>query len=330
LATILLPIVVCSQSAIDTSHFIIYGDSLIAYRQPYIAISDTGTNNIWDFSLCQTDSNDFRLLYYFPKPNDTSTYYINKDNCNYHYYRSSDSIYFKGFETTLSKIECKIPIPIMKYPFNYQDTIFSTFIAQGEYSNIQKFDIIGNCMSVYSAAGQLKTPQQTFQSSKLIHTQLNYRTLQNNLQSIHANKYQWYINSCRYPIIEQQSITILNGNDTILFEQAFYCPQVPNTTTHNLDSIESDLESDTAFVNATYLPNPVTTNLNISYELTRDADIFFSLHYNGGSVMYTSPLVRQQAGYYTHTINMSSWQTGLYVLYIYVDNLIISQNIIKI
>jgi len=106
LALVFLSIVIFSKSAIDISHFVIHNDSLIAYRQQYSVISDTGTNNIWDFSLCQTDSNDIRIIYYFPQPSDTSKYIINKENCNYSFYRYSDSIYFCGFETPLSKITC--------------------------------------------------------------------------------------------------------------------------------------------------------------------------------------------------------------------------------
>jgi hypothetical protein len=84
------------------------------------------------------------------------------------------------------------------------------------------------------------------------------------------------------------------------------------------------------FTEADWQPNPVIDNLTINYKLTRSATVWFSLHYNNGMpITQTSPQ-NLSAGYHQSFIAMSTLTSGIYTVYIHVDDMIAAQVIIKL
>jgi hypothetical protein len=83
------------------------------------------------------------------------------------------------------------------------------------------------------------------------------------------------------------------------------------------------------FTDVDLFPNPVVNNLHIRYKLTRDARIHFTLHNNSGILMaQTSPQYLSE-GHHENLINMSGFPTGVYTLYVHVDDMVMSLNVVK-
>lgn len=87
--------------------------------------------------------------------------------------------------------------------------------------------------------------------------------------------------------------------------------------------------ADSVITAAHFVPNPVVTSLQIDYNLTHEADVYFSLHNSLGLNVYTSTLEHQSSGEHVHCIYMESFPIGDYVLYIHVNNIVIAETIIK-
>ncbi len=78
------------------------------------------------------------------------------------------------------------------------------------------------------------------------------------------------------------------------------------------------------------MPNPVFDQLQIRYTLAKDAQVGFSLHYEGGLCAYRSDAEPQNAGIHLQSIDMSRLPKGIYVLYIYADEQVLSKDILKL
>lgn len=83
------------------------------------------------------------------------------------------------------------------------------------------------------------------------------------------------------------------------------------------------------FTEVSYLPNPVKDNLYVNYKLTRRATVWFSLHNSTGTTLYRTAPELKSAGSTQKIIPMGQLIDGTYVLYIHVDNMILSRVIIK-
>ena len=148
----------------------------------------------------------------------------------------------------------------------------------------------------------------------------------------------------RYPVFEsvQTNVvrikTLSNGseqaNDTTIFQTSFYYPPTQQTNIYNNgQNPENGNEQLTGaaavFTEADWQPNPVYENLYISYKLTRNATVWFSVHSNGNIPLCQTPQQNLQAGYNQTTIPMSMLPTGLYSVYVHVDDMVLIQTIIK-
>lgn len=76
-------------------------------------------------------------------------------------------------------------------------------------------------------------------------------------------------------------------------------------------------------------PNPVEDNLYISYRLTRKATFRLVLYDNAGSIVYQTSPIDNNIGKHQTVLDMSKLVPGTYLLYIYVDDMVLSKVIIK-
>lgn len=83
------------------------------------------------------------------------------------------------------------------------------------------------------------------------------------------------------------------------------------------------------FTEARYMPNPVTDNLYVDYKLTRAAVIWFSVHNNSGVPMYQTSPATMPEGQNRAIIPMSGFIGGTYTVYAHIDDMTLSQVVIK-
>lgn len=97
-----------------------------------------------------------------------------------------------------------------------------------------------------------------------------------------------------------------------------------------LEQETAESSPDSLITNVSYLPNPVYTNLNIRYTLIRSAQVYISVHYNGGVMTFQTTPKQETEGEKIVYVNMSGMPTGAYAVYIHADDTIVSGNIIKL
>lgn len=344
--TLLASEMVSGQTFTWQDHAPFTTDSLTAYRIPYQDAGDRGRDCTWDFSVLP-EKNETVYFDSYLKPsymetnpaqnNDTSLFFTHREHTNYNYHKDTLGVSLLGYQTSSHIVRLTEPMPIIRYPFAYGDSIACHFNGTGEYNHLRTFRIDGTSKTKYDAIGRLLLPDFQTDSAMRIHTHRHYTESLHRETEFVVDDYQWYVSQCRYPLLESVKILTIRHGDTVTFAKSYYIPQEleedkggTRITEETEAESGTDNEAERIFTNATYLPNPVFADLHISYTLTCDADVYFSIHYNGGIVMHTTPRHNQQAGIYEETINMQGYPTGTYVLYVHVNDMIISEPIIKI
>lgn len=183
---------------------------------------------------------------------------------------------------------------------------------------------------------------------------INY-FLQGDTSVLVVDTYRWYAAGYRYPVFE----TVSTGNystaaKTEYFTTAFYFPPDKHAylkTDRKNTSLQAELLEKDKTENANkndsgnnvdgsvvidnmeftynYYPNPVESQLNFEYCLSKDAKVSFGLYSITGLMVYRSPVKSLRAGTYAETIDMGYYSRGEYILTIMVNNKPSSEKIIK-
>ena len=179
--------------------------------------------------------------------------------------------------------------------------------------------------------------------------------LQTDSAVLMTETYRWYAAGYRYPIFE----TVSTGSPPTdakaeYFTTAFYFPpekhtylktdqentsllsellekdKLQNGNTNNPgNNIEGNAVIDNIEFTYNYYPNPVESQLNFEYYLSKDAKVSFGLYSISGFLVYRSPVKSLRTGTYSETIDMGYCSRGEYILTILVNNKPSSEKIIK-
>lgn len=179
--------------------------------------------------------------------------------------------------------------------------------------------------------------------------------LQSDTSVLMVETYKWYAAGYRYPIFETVSIgSPPTDAKAEYFTTAFYFPPHKHaylkTDEKNTQLRAQLLEKDkrqTGSINNSgnnvegsivindieftynYYPNPVESQLNFEYYLSKDAKVSFGLYSISGFLVYRSPVKSSRTGTYSETIDMGYCSRGEYILTILVNNKPFSEKIIK-
>jgi hypothetical protein len=323
------------------------GDELQKQQVVFRDAGSKGRNLSWDFRHLQVINDEYTVRYFIP---DSAFMHILcgvEHRTRYYYNQSNDSLWAIGFENATTFMEYTKPELRLRFPFTYGDTLRSNFEGVGEYGRRLKLGVKGFTRIEADAEGELILPDETVKRALRVRTLRHYRetTVRQSSFFIEDNSdntemildtYSWYAQGTRYPVFESIKTTILrNGADTTVFETSFYYPpieqkaQTDEDNTEELNNNEWLEGAAVVFTEAVLLPNPVVDMLYINYKLTRDARISFSLHNNVGVRMIQTATINQSEGYHQTPVNMSGFMTGVYTLYVYVDDMVMSLNVVK-
>jgi len=122
--------------------------------------------------------------------------------------------------------------------------------------------------------------------------------------------------------------------DTTVFSTSFFYPPEKQTSQVQTDPIppeskEAILGAAAVFTEASLMPNPVIDNLVINYKLTRPAKIWFTVHNNVGIQLCQTTPENRTEGINSTNVTMSSLLTGVYSLYVHVDDMVMKLNVVK-
>ena len=319
----------------------------VVFRDP----GSNGKNLIWDFRHLQVIDEEYKLRYFIPDSAYMHLLCGVEHRTRYYYNQSKDSLWAIGFENATTFMEYTQPELRMIFPFTYGDTLRSNFEGTGEYGRRLTLGVKGFTRVEADAEGELILPDETVKKALRVRTLRHYRetTIRSSLNlsqgdflqaedntEMILDTYSWYAQGMRYPVFESIRTTVLrNGADTTVFQTSFYYPPIEQKAQTNEENTETPNSGEWAegaaavFTEAVLLPNPVVDMLYINYKLTRDARIGFSLHSNAGVLMTQTAAMNKTEGYHQTPINMTGFMTGIYTLYVHVDDMVMSLNVVK-
>jgi hypothetical protein len=157
--------------------------------------------------------------------------------------------------------------------------------------------------------------------------------------------YSWYASGIRYPVFESIKTTLSKKGDkkdekgesmkdTTIFTTSFYYPPEKQTSQVQTDPIPVEtnellLGAAAVFTEAQLMPNPVLDNLVITYKLTRAAKVWFTVHNNTGIPLCQTTPENLNEGNNSTNVLMGSLITGVYSLYVHVDDMVMKMNVVK-
>ena len=302
----------------------------------------SGKQLTWDFRHLQPINPAYGLHYFIPDSSKMDVVCGREHNSRYYYRLHNDSLWALGFENNTTFMEYTEPELLMRYPFAYGDTLYSTFEGKGIYSNRIALQVKGYTRIHADAEGDLLLPDfETVKRALRTHTRRYYTQTGRDSLEMSIDTYAWYADGNRYPVFESVRTNLIKkarrqgqqGKDTTVFATSFYYPPIVQNTQveSNAPSImpEQAMGVEAVFTEASYMPNPVVTNLTISYKLTRPARIGFSVHNNAGIPVRQSPARNMPEGYNQTIIPMSNTLTGTYTLYVFVDDMVLQKVVVK-
>lgn len=332
LTILFLPVLSHAQRLTAPIHLPSHKDSLTVYKLPYMNVSDSGKNCVWDFSGISVDSAEMIAMNYYTYSKDTLFFGLHRENINFHYHYAHDTLWLDARQNTFSYINFIPSLPVLQFPYSYGDSIKADFIGIGQYCHFLPLSTEGKYVTKAVSEGRLLLPEIVIDSVLCVYSQILYHETEQKANTVKEEHFQWYATYSRYPLLETVYIQTVNGRDSISAGWTYYFPceqdNISVKTEEQPDSVMRD--SGILVTDVTYLPNPVYADLRINYSLVRPAHVYVSLHYNGGVTVYQTPVREEKDGEHTMPVNMAGLPIGTYVIYIHADNTIVSGNIIKL
>lgn len=315
----------------------------VEYRDP----GSKGRGLFWDFSMLQAINEEYSLNYSIPDSTDMTRLCGLEHRTRYYYRQQNDSLWATGFENASTYMEYPVQELKLRFPFSYGDTLFSRFEGTGQYCHRIALKVKGYTRVMADAEGDLLLPQrETVKKALRVRTLRHYTETGKDSVEMTLDTYAWYAKGIHYPVFESIRTTQSKKGsrkdelgesmkDTTVFTTSFYYPPELQLGQVQTDSIPGSppsgvLEGAAAiFTEASWQPNPVAENLNLTYKLTRNALIWFTVHNNAGIPLCTTSPASMIAGPNNTTIYMGGLIPGVYTLYVHVDDMILRMNVIK-
>jgi hypothetical protein len=314
------------------------GDSIIKQQVEYADPGASGRDITWDFHVTNPVNNAYNLRYK-ALTSDTSFIEGIEHRTIYHYQVKGDTLLHTGYENVTTLMQYTQSEIKMKFPFNYGDSISSTFVGMGEYCHRIPLQVAGRTTISADGTGTLYTPDGCkYQPVLRVKSLREYTETGVDSVTMRLETYSWYAKDNRYPVFETlKTATQKTGKEEIEHKVAsFFFPpvlQAQQTDTTGLVEKEANTgtttEIDRILTTCRLLPNPVESQLRIEYELAEDATINFSLHDAVGIPKITTSQVKRQAGKYTETLSMGSFPRGIYPLHLIVNGMVKTLHVVK-
>jgi len=321
-------------------------DQLVKQQVEYKDPGSSGKNLTWDFRFLQPINEEYALNYFIPDSTNMSRLCGQEHNTRYYFLQQKDSLQAVGYENSTTYMEYPTPELRMHFPFAYGDTLFSYFVGKGQYCHRLNLAVKGYTRVEADAEGELLLPKsETVKKAMRVRTLRHYTETGKDSMEMTLDTYSWYAAGIRYPVFESIKTTLSKKgdkkdekgesmNDTTVFRTSFYYP--PEKQTSQVETAPIPEEAKTAdfgaaavFTEAELMPNPVIDNLYIKYKLVRSAKVWFTLHNSIGIPQRNTSPQQLGQGEHSSTVPMGGLLTGVYSLYVHVDDMVMRLSVVK-
>lgn len=326
---ILLLLFCCSMEGMAN----VAADTVVLIETPPISLNEVNQDALGLWHLESLKDSLYHEVVLSHDSHDSSTLSIFLEDSKYRYRLAGDSLFSLGYENATTQMSYRTPILMLTRPLKVGQHYNSTYIGEGEYCHLLPIKVAGQTETTVLSSGTLALPGS--KTDSVYEVRIIHDFTESAFDTAHfiLEQYLWISSRHKYPLLESRDIRTIHQCDTISHKFVYYC------VFENKDEDSIQYQSPEtkepgvclgALSNVRFLPNPVVNYLTIVYELTRSAEVHFSLHTTTGIPICSTHPKRMDEGEYSQQMDMSQLSYGNYVLYIYVDDIILSETIIKI
>lgn len=300
-------------------------DTILVHPTTPIASVFAGNGLMWDCS--SASSNQEQYIYFRPGQNNTFSVY--DGFTRYHLVREGDTTFLTGYEN--SSFQITLSQPAVRFcNLYYGDTIKTDYSGIGEYCHSASYNIVGSAYLTTDAEGTVCLPTGRF---SVYRSRYHRDILMQGLDTVNVleDTYQWFTPAISFPLFEQHEVReISEGRDSLVLCQALFYELSEDDLLQiaHLDSLS--LSSSPIISSLSHFPNPVKTDMLVSYTLGIDAQVTILVTTDSGLPMWRADLGWQEAGEHTLTVDMSGFPLGAYELHACAGGLIISETVLKL
>lgn len=293
------------------------------------------------------------------KKNQIDNLIIGTEHNTMYFFQMKDNVlYHLGHENPVVELDYTEPVLETSYPLNYGDSYTKIYKSKALYSGMLDMEaegIVAVSADAYGKiilpSGDTLSPVLRVKTSRTIIDKPNEYTISSGETpegaAILQENYKWYSKGYRYPVFE--TIRQINLPDsTELFSTSFFFPPQEHLYLDsdpenmalideiwgekNLDNTnKEDIKSVTIddIITCKIYPNPVSSFMNLKYDLLLDADISFELYSIEGMPVKRIKNSFKKAGTYEDYIDCTSLHPKSYVLRITANGKFLNEIIIK-
>ncbi|OJU45577.1 MAG: hypothetical protein BGN96_06860 [Bacteroidales bacterium 45-6] len=320
-----------------TNNLLRAGDMVVKQQLEFINPGLPGKNIEWDFSDVRMVDDKYQLSYFWPDEHAKDTVIGLEHQTRYFYKLSSDTLALTGYTNRTTQMTYDKPEVLYVFPLKYGDSIRTDFSGTGAYCQTVELKAEGYSKTVVDAYGKLKTPDNGVLDVVRILRTKEFTDIGLDNTRMLLKTYQWFTPGCRYPVFETiRSFTLRNDSTIENFSTSFYFSEINREELNFNDSVNADpsfgheAHDSDILVDCNTYPNPVSSQITVSYKLQADADVSFLLSDTKGLPWLSVPKLKVEAGNQEQRINMTGFPSGYYVLYIRVNGKVYSRTILKV
>lgn len=311
---------VSAQTPITRNHNTMRsGDLLYKLEVDFVEAGESGENKVWTLGKVTDDSKEF--LQEIIAKDDTIA--IIEQGRILHYLIHGDTLFFKGLQQSRTYCLYDKERPVMRYPFQYGDSIYGKYNGKGIDENLET-SIQGWGYSVADGTGILTDGEDTLRHITRLHLYDDYVEHYADQAAFHirCHHYLWFCAGYRYPVMESTQRTLVNANsteeplDSITYmylpaqqyslsadaDNDFILQQLAINANRENAQRENNGNNGLSSVNASLSSDGMS--LTINYTLSTNTDISFIAFDVVGNVLGTSQQQNKNAGEWQEFITL--------------------------
>ena len=318
-------------------------DSLQKHAIRYFSPGKEGRDRVWDFSEKLYSRGSSQVMF---MKDSTGVLTVSEPGRLSYYRTSSDTLILFGRESSLEKRDYTIEKVSRIFPLKYGVSVSMPFRCEGMYCGDHPFREVGVTTVKVDAEGSIVLAENnTVRNVKRVHIVDSYSVCMDldsaaldtaRLTQVIDERYEWYLPTSHYPIIETVTSTTYLNKAAIGTTRYAYCNLPEDQTAYYItpededDTDEQEDLSDERQQAPDIIHYKVETQgkvIRINYDLDEDATIA-TLVANHMGMLYKRMLWKQTAGQgYSAQIDCNSLPPGMYILNINVNGKVYSEKV---
>lgn len=236
---ILLPGALFSQIPLTNGTLFMQGEDILCRTEvPFVEPGPNGKNAVWKLSRLLDGHDD---LWQTITRSDASINILEYDRMK-HFEIKDDILYYMGACNGKSFVELEEGRLLMKYPFQYGDSIYSNYSGKGCEEDGLSYTLTGTSYTVADGVGSLSDGKDEIQGVTRLHLHDEMKkTYENGTAGrIASDRYMWYANDRSYPVMESVMSLLERDGASDVVERVSYAYFHVQSGTNTIEHLDKD------------------------------------------------------------------------------------------